>query len=253
MHILPGIDDGSRTLDDAVGMAAEAKREGTRIVVATPHVSTRYDNDSCTVATLVDRLNARLDDERVEVQILAGAEIALTRVSQLADEELSRLTLGGGDWLLIEPPFTPVAPHLGAMIMAVMERGHHVVIAHPERCPAMHREPKMIADLVRAGALTSVTSGALAGRFGQRVRNFALRLLEESLVHNLASDAHDLLHRPPSLRSDAQRAHLDGLLDWLTLEVPMAILRGGSVPKAPATPPSGSQIAGGLLARLRRH
>lgn len=233
-------------------MAAAAEREGTRIAVATPHVSTRYRNDSRTVAALVDELNARLGKERIDVQVIAGAEVALTRVPQIGSEELSRLTLGAGDWLLVEPPFTPVVRHLGAMIVAVMQRGHRVVIAHPERCPAMHREPKMIADLVRAGALTSVTSGSLTGRFGQSVRHFALRLLQEGLVHNLASDAHDVLHRSPSLRGDARRAHVGALTEWLTWDVPTAILEGREIPKAPASLAPGGRAREGLLARLRR-
>jgi hypothetical protein len=77
------------------------------------------------------------------------------------------------------------------------ERGHGVLLAHPERCPAFHRDPRMLGSLVRAGMLTSITAGPLVGRFGGEVRRFALELAQSGMVHNVASDAHDGVKRPP--------------------------------------------------------
>lgn len=251
-HVLPGIDDGPGTIGESVELARVAAREGICTIVATPHVSTQHPNDSLTIASLAQELNLQLRARDIEVSIRTGAEIAVTRAHQISAQEMGRLALGGGQWLLIEPPFTPVAERLDAMILAIMKAGHRVLIAHPERCPALHRDPRTLGELVRAGALASVTSGSLIGRFGERIRRFAQSLLDEHMVHNVASDAHDLLNRRPTLAADLRDARLGALAEWLTVEVPMAILDGTEIPKRPANAAGASAGTGGFLAHRRR-
>ena len=179
-------------------------------------MSWRYDNDSATIARLVEETNAAFADTGVGVTVLAGAEIAMTRAADLAAEELSALTLGGGPWLLIECPFTSVAIGLDTLILELEEPGHRIVLAHPERCPAFHRDPRMLESLVRGGVLTSITAGSLVGRFGGTVKRFALGLLDAELVHNVASDAHDPEQRRPGMAEELREAGLGGLAEWLT-------------------------------------
>ena len=77
-----------------------------------------------------------------------------------------------------------------------------MLLAHPERCPAFHRDPALLESLVDGGVLTSITSGSLVGRFGSRARRLALALLDSGLAHNVASDAHDAVQRPPSIAAE---------------------------------------------------
>jgi protein-tyrosine phosphatase len=233
-HVLAGIDDGPETIEGSVMLARAAADAGTRTIVATPHVSWRYPNDAATIARLVDELNRRLAAEDVALDIRLGAEIAMTRIVDLDSTQLRRLGLGGGPWLLLEPPFTAVATSLDAIAMDLMSRGHRVLIAHPERCPAFHVDPSMLTSLVHAGALTSVTAGSLVGRFGGEVRRFGLKLVREGMAHNVASDAHDHVHRPPGTISELEQAGLGPLAEWLTQAVPAAILDGGEIPPRPA-------------------
>jgi protein-tyrosine phosphatase len=232
-HVLPGIDDGPGTIDGSIELARAAAAAGIGTLVATPHVSWHYPNDAGTIAPLVTAVNARLAEEGIELEVLAGAEIAMTRVAELEPEELSRLGLGGGSWLLVEPPFTPVAMGLDAIILDLVHAGRRVLLAHPERCPALHRDPEMLRGLVRAGVLTSVTAGSLVGRFGGEARRFALELAREGMMHNVASDAHDATHRRPGIAAELERAGLGPLTGWLTQEVPQAILDGEQIPAQP--------------------
>ncbi len=78
-----------------------------------------------------------------------------------------------------------------------------------------------------------MTAGSLVGRFGGEVRRFARRLVEQGLVHNVASDAHDAVRRPPGMAADLREAGLGGLTDWLTQAVPAAILSGEEIPARP--------------------
>ena len=124
------------------------------------------------------------------------------------------LGLGGGPWLLVEPPFARTFTRLGPILLDLQRRGHRIVLAHPERCPVFHREPELLEALVDAGALTSLTAGSLVGAFGRDVRRFALELVRTGMAHNVASDAHDELKRPPVIaaRARARRARAAGRL-----------------------------------------
>jgi len=232
-HVLPGIDDGPKTIEGSLALARAAAAAGTRTIVATPHVNTRYPNDPETIADLVKGLNERLAAERIAIEVLAGAEVALTSALELSDEELARLSLGGGSWLLIEPPFTPTAAGIDSMLIEIVRAGHDVMIAHPERCPAFLRDRTLLEFLVRAGLLTSITAGSLVGRFGGEVRRFALSLVRDGLVHNVASDAHGATSRAPGMADELDEAGLSPLADWLTGEVPSAVLGGGEIPPPP--------------------
>jgi len=233
-HVLPGIDDGPRTIAGSLALARAAADAGVRTLVATPHVSWHYQNDADTIGGLVEELRALLAAEGVELELRAGAEVAMTRIDELEDAELARLRLGGGEWLLLEPPFSPIVTGLEAIAQEVRRRGNRVLLAHPERCPAFHRDPRMLGSLVRSGVLTSITAGSLVGRFGGTVRRFALRLVQEELVHNVASDAHDLADRAPGIAAELEQAGLAPLQEWLTEAIPAAILDGGPIPARPA-------------------
>lgn len=234
--MLPGIDDGPATIEDSIELVRAAEATGTRTMVATSHVSWRYPNDAATIARLTAELNKRVGDEKIAVEILAGAEVATTRTEEIASDELERMRLGGGPWLLLEPPFTPAATGLGAVVASLQNAGHRVVLAHPERCPALHREPQIVESFVRGGVLMSITAGSLVGRFGREVRRFAQHLLEQGLVHNVASDAHDPVRRPPGMADELAEAGLGELAGWLTEAVPAAILGGGEIPARPPAP-----------------
>lgn len=233
-HVLPGIDDGPDTIDESLALARAAAAGGTETIVATPHASARYPNRPESIGRLVAELNDRLEAEGVPVEIRQGAEVAMTHVQEIDPAELAEMTLGGGPWLLLEPPFVPVALGIDQTVARLHSQGHGVVLAHPERCPAFHRDIDLLRAFVHDGVLTSITAGSLVGRFGGEVRRFAKRLLTERLVHNVASDAHDVHRRPPNLAAELEQAGLRELGDWLTAQVPGAILAGLEIPPRPA-------------------
>jgi protein-tyrosine phosphatase len=249
-HVLPGIDDGPQTIEESVALARAARAAGIGTLVATPHVNSRTPNDAATIAEHAGELNRRLAAEHVQVEVLLGAEIAITYLAEIDPEELSRLVLGGGDWLLVEPPFALVAPALESIVLELLRQGHHVVLAHPERCPALQRDLQAVRSLADAGVLMSITAGSLVGRFGGTVRDCAAALAREGLIHNVTSDAHDDVRRPPSLARELERAGLAPLAEWLTQEVPAAILTGAAIPARPALAPGRVRRRGGW--RIRR-
>jgi protein-tyrosine phosphatase len=246
-HVLPAIDDGPGTIEGSTLLAAAAVEAGTRILTATPHVSAHYPNDAGSIASALADLRAHLRSEQVAIELRAGAEIAASRLPQIPPQEISSLGLGGGPWLLIEPPFSTDVSGLEDLLLKLRRSGHQILLAHPERCPGLHRAPQILRTLVSGGVLTSVTAGSLTGRFGQDVRRFALALATENLIHNVVSDAHDHLRRPPEMAGDIEQAGLGALRGWLTCDVPAAILDGRET-----MPPRPSVDLARVRARRRR-
>ncbi|HEY2216343.1 MAG TPA: CpsB/CapC family capsule biosynthesis tyrosine phosphatase [Solirubrobacteraceae bacterium] len=250
IHVLAAIDDGPRSIDGSLEMARSAVEAGLDTIVATPHVSSRYTNDAETIAGGVAELSERLREEQIPLKLLAGAEVAITHMAEMEPAEIAPLGLGGGEWVLAEPPFTAVITGLEGAIEDLHSAGHRVLLAHPERCPAFHRDPERLTALVRSGVLTSLTSGSLVGQFGQHVRRLALHLLDAGLVHNVASDAHDCVKRPPSIAKELRASGRAGLSDWLSEEVPRAILDGAEIPPRPSA--TGSRGSRWTWPRRRR-
>lgn len=235
-HILPGIDDGPRNIEDSLLVARAAVAAGTSTIVATPHADSHYrvlaPARDAALATVRDAV-AR---EGIPLEVLGGAEIALDLLPDLDDEARDALRLGGGPYLLLECPLTQAAGAFDEYLARLLSSGERIVLAHPERCPTFHRDPERLARLVHGGALTSVTAGAFAGRFGSIVRRFALGMVRDGLVHSVASDAHDDVRRPPGMRDELEQAGLGSMASWLTQEVPAAILSGARIPVAPPAP-----------------
>ena len=201
-HILPGVDDGPPTMEGSLELARAAVAAGTRTILATPaHQRRRRDRPGA------DRRGHRASCARrsptpaIPLEVLPGGEIAIWRLIDLDDDTLRALALGGGPYLLVESPFSPVVGDFEPMVLDLHARGHRVLLAHPERCPAFQRDPARLERLVDAGALVQVTAGSMAGGFGSTVRRFTAALLREGLAHVVASDAHDHVKRPPGLQA----------------------------------------------------
>jgi protein-tyrosine phosphatase len=237
-HVLPGVDDGPATLEEALDLARGAAGAGIATIVATPHVDFAYpDNDGDRVHAAVAALQAELDAAGIAVRVLPGAELGITRAAALEDDELRRLALGEGPWLLLECPLSrALAAGFPTAARGLARRGHRVLLAHPERSPVFQRDPDALEDLVAEGMLTQVTAGALTGRFGRTVRDFARRLVGAGLVHVVASDAHGR-DRPVSIAAELDAAGLAELAPWLADAVPAALLAGSEPPPPPSLPP----------------
>jgi protein-tyrosine phosphatase len=252
-HLLPGIDDGASDLDDSIAMARAAVDGGVGEIAATPHVSGTYQNDPATLAERCAQVQEALDGAGVPLRVHTGAEISHTMFHDLSDDALRACALGGGRYLLLEAPYTGPAPFIDRMIYELQLKGFQILLAHPERIGAFQRDIGLLEKLVDQGALCSVTAGSVSGQFGGPVKRFTQDLFARGLVHNLASDAHDAVHRSPALQPALDKAvralpELEPSLGWLTLEVPRAILAGERIKGMPPV----IEPKRGLLSRLRR-
>ncbi len=139
-HILPGLDDGAPDVEASVALARAAVAAGTTTLVATPHVSLTYDTRPDAVSSGIEALGARLADERIPLELVAGAEIAVPRLSELDGDALGALAIGDGPYLLVESPYS-ASPFLEETVFGLMTRGFKPILAHPERCALFQRNP----------------------------------------------------------------------------------------------------------------
>ena len=185
-HILPGVDDGPRTLDEALELARMTVADGTSTVVATPHAR---DVDIASVPERVGQLQADLDDAQIELTVLPGVEIA--QDDRLTADELEIAAQGPPDarWVLLEAPLFLDAPGLLDAAAAITQRGYGLLIGHPERSRALMTSGR-IDELTAAGAKLQINGSSLIGRHGPRVRDWAIELASSGRVDVVASDAH---------------------------------------------------------------
>jgi protein-tyrosine phosphatase len=203
-HILPGIDDGAATLAQAVAMCRAAADAGSEVLVATPH-QRRGSWWNCHRPALL-QLRAELQEAVGPTPlILAGGEIhvdprLLDDILTLHDDDVEGpLPLAGSRYLLIEFGGNSTPASAGDLIHELSVAGWRPVIAHPEHFPWMVDNPATLARLIALGAMAQVTAMSITGEFGARAQTDTLRLIDRGLVHFVASDAHNLHRRPPTL------------------------------------------------------
>lgn len=235
-HALPNVDDGPPSLEDALELCAAAAADGTAVVVATPHINFEYpDVDANTMEAGVTEVRAALAQAGIAVDLRTGAEVALVRAVEMSDEELRRLTLGGGPTVLLELPWRGTGAGMAAAVARVAGRGFGVLLAHPERTPLLRDDHDLVRALVDGGAWCCLNAASLTARSARQTRNAAQRLLAAGLIHAIASDAHDTVGRRPEVRSSLRAAGLSSAqIAYFTEEGPRALL-DGLVPEPPPT------------------
>jgi protein-tyrosine phosphatase len=230
-HILPGIDDGARDIDDSVAMAEQAAADGILTICATPHIRHDHDVRIHELADRVARLNAELASHGCAVEVLTGAEVAETALAGLTLEELEHVTLGGGGrWILLEPASGPLSDTLTLAVDHLAERGYRTVIAHPER----HADQDLVlrlAALVSRGALVQATAALLVEG---EARAGMLEMARAGAIHLLGSDSHSArFGRPVALAAALARLAtvepIAGNLDWVAHEAPAAVIAGQDI------------------------
>ncbi len=190
-HILPGVDDGPKALDESLRMAAVAAQHGTQVMLCTPHRKDVTENSSVEyIRDLVAELNEKLREMGVELELLLGMENHLD-LELPQDVTIGRaLPMNGGRYCLVELPFFGRPNYMEDVLFRLQLQGVTPVLAHPERIEAVQRDPEMLAGFVGRGMLSQVTAGSVEGHFGRKARDFTRTLLRRRLVHILASDTH---------------------------------------------------------------
>lgn len=239
-HYLPGVDDGAQSLEHGLELLRAAFNNGIDRIVLTPHVHPgRYDN---TLGSLRGRFEAFC---RAAASAQIPVSLAIAGEVRLGDEILPLLEAGqipllesayGEKTLLLELPHSHIPVGSAHFVRWLKQRDITAMIAHPERNKEYMAHPERLQELISEGCLVQITAASVIGKFGARAQECARYFLERDWVSILATDAHNLHHRPPLLSEAAERVaswYGDDRADRLVEKMP-AMLAAGNFIKAGA-------------------
>jgi protein-tyrosine phosphatase len=229
-HVLYGVDDGARTLEDSVAMVRLAAEHGTTDLVATPHASPNYRFQPEIVKERLAEIAAASDNV---LRLHTGCDFHLSFDNvQDAIANPEKYTINHLRYLMVEFSDLLIFYNTTEIFSRLVDAGMTPVITHPERNGLLRQRIDQIAQWVAGGAAVQVTAQSLLGGFGRRAADFARTLLDRRLVHFLASDAHDCEHRPPRLDlayTWVKERYGEELAEALCVTNPRATLTGESL------------------------
>lgn len=258
-HILPAIDDGSEDLATSLEMARMAVADGIETMACTPHIYPGlYENDGPGIRRHMAALQGALDDADIPLRLVIGADV------HLAPDLAQRIragevpTLNDSRYLLLEPPHHVAPPRFETAVFELIAGGWVPVITHPERLTWVEPHYEDFRRLVKGGAWMQLTAGSLTGRFGRAAQRVSERMLDDGLVHILATDSHGARRRPPCLaegrEAAARRVGADEAAHMVNTR-PAGILQNSSpenLPPLPRQVPSTQGWWGRMLGRTRQ-
>jgi protein-tyrosine phosphatase len=206
-HICYGVDDGSRSIEESLEMLQIASEGGTTDIVATPHSDLKFHFNPQLVRERIAGMQERIGDK---IRIHRGCDFHLffdNIRNCLADR--SNYTINGKRYLMVEFADSSIPKTINDVFTSFLQKNITPVITHPERNALLMGRVGDMVRWVRSGCLIQVTGSSFTGRFGKSAEANARKLMDQRMVHFVASDAHDTEWRPPDLR-EARKIVADG-------------------------------------------
>jgi len=203
-HLLPGIDDGAKSLEEAVQIIRQGRKIGITAICTTPHLSSSFTKDRTEkIMENFLMLQERIYEEKIDTQLYLGSEIDL----RMNFDSIKRLPFffinQTQKYLFVELPLGEFPPFAEGILFSLLIEGLSPILAHPERSLSKEGDFERIEKLKDSGILIQLNAGSLLGDFGKKIQRGARRLLEEDLVDFISSDAHDLNRRPITVMAEA--------------------------------------------------
>ena len=251
-HILPNVDDGSKSLEMSLNMLREAERQGITDVLNTVHFQhPKMDTknvDYTFIETIKDNLQSKIDEVGINIKLHIGAEVFY--LPNLMDIKSNKLVgFGHGKYMLIE--FYPfhLPPNFNKFFNQLKLSGTTPIIAHPERNSIIQKDINILVKLIYSGYLIQLDAGSLLGHFGPICQNVAKLLLKRNMVHFIGSDAHNDKKRNFCLLPavDIARSIMGDNVDVLVNDNPRRLISGENIITFPITE---SHVSSNFITRL---
>lgn len=206
-HLLPGIDDGSKSMAISLRLAKEATENGVTHALLTPHhMNGRYVNHKQDVIRRTQEFKEQLAANNIPLTVFPGQEVRINgQLLEALDKDDILFADTGNRYLMLEFPDDDVPHYTNQMIFDLQQRGIIPVIVHPERNTKIIAKPDLLYQLLEKGCLSQITASSYVGTFGKKVENFSRQLIEAGQGYIFASDAHDLPGRKYEMRQAFDR------------------------------------------------
>lgn len=194
-HLLPGLDDGVKTLEETEAILRIFQGLGYKKIITTPHVmQDHYRNTPTTINSALKKVNEHIRERNTEITIEAAAEYYLDEyfVRQIESDE--KLLTFGDNYLLFETNFLSEPLNLNEFIFLATTKGYKPVLAHPERYVYLQNNQQRLGDLIDRGVLFQVNISSILGVYSRPIQSLANKLIDQGFIHLLGSDCHNIQH-----------------------------------------------------------
>lgn len=193
-HLIPGIDDGSKSMEESLIMLRKFSELGFQKVITTPHVmSDYYKNNPEIILGGLEKVRAAILNEGIPIQIEAAAEYYLDHHLDELIEKQELLTFGDKH-VLFELSFVDEPPRIKDTIFNLVTQGYKPILAHVERYPYFMNKWETLEDFKRRGCLLQLNINSLSGQYGPHVKKMAEQVIEKDMIDVIGSDCHHLGH-----------------------------------------------------------
>lgn len=200
-HILPNVDDGSESLEESIAMAKIAESEGITKIVNTSHCHFDFKYKKGNELKLeLEKFNQALKEENINIEVLLGNELYYTSDLIERFNELDFFSMNNSKYILME--FSPInfPKNIEDVIYEIKIRGYIPIIAHAERYKQVQEDVNIVLDCIKEGALIQVNSSSILGKNGEKAEDTSKKLLDNNMVHFVATDAHSSNRRRPLIK-----------------------------------------------------
>ncbi len=190
-HLIPNVDDGSRSVEATFEMFEEAEKAGfTDIILTSHYITNAYETNAEELVFWKDKLQEILIAKNKKLKLHSGMEIYISDQIDKLMKENKLLTLANSRYILIELPMNTNINYLDYVIYFLDTIGAKFVLAHPERYRSVQENPGLVEEYIKKGCLMQCNYGSILGIYGKQAKNTIKYLLKKNLVHFIASDCH---------------------------------------------------------------
>lgn len=200
-HILPDVDDGSKSIEESIEMAKIAQSEGIKKIVNTSHYHPDFKYiKGKELGEALNEFNKILKNKGIDVEVILGNELYFTEDLIENFENLEFYSINKSRYVLIEFSPNNFPKNLVDIVYEIKLKKYIPILAHVERYPKIQENPNIIYDCINEGALIQVNASSVIGKNGSEAEKVSKILLDHNMVHFVATDAHSSTRRRPLIR-----------------------------------------------------
>ena len=190
-HIIPNVDDGSKSVEETFNILKEAKDAGFSGIISTSHyIENFYESDVQEREIWIQALSDALPKQNINLNLYIGNEIYITENILTLLEEGKATSINKTNYVLFEFPLDSKPLNIYDIILDMIGYKLIPVLAHPERYLFVQKDPEMIYDLIQSGVLMQANYTSILGKYGERAKFIVRKFLENNMIHFLGSDVH---------------------------------------------------------------
>ncbi len=190
-HILPNVDDGSKSTEETFKLIQEARNAGFDGIISTSHyMESYYEVENKERQIWIDAISKKLEEQNLKIKLYLGNEIYITENIIELIEEGKASTINNTNYVLFEMPLNVKPMNLYDSIFEILKNKFVPILAHPERYSFVQKDPELIYDLMQKGVLMQSNYGSFIGQYGENAQIIAKALLKNDMIHFLGSDVH---------------------------------------------------------------